>query len=121
MDTITHGIVGALIGKAFFAGHGDATRADGTAAQRAAGQFAGLGSPPEAPRWNRGECVATAAATLGAVFPDVDVMFCSLVRNDLAVIELHRRITHSFLCLPVFAVGLAALPRSYALRGAPGH
>src|SRR2546426_8639930 len=118
MDTITHGIVGALIGKAFFAGHGDATRADGTAAQRAAGQFAGLGSPPEAPRWNRGECVATAAATLGAVFPDVDVIFGPIVRNDLAVIELHRSITHSLLCLPVFAVVLAALTRWYARRRA---
>src|SRR5437879_2391927 len=109
MDTITHGIVGALIGKAFFAGHGDATRADGTAAQRAAGQFAGLGSPPEAPRWNRGECVATAAATLGAVFPDVDVIFGPIVRNDLAVIELPRSIRHFLLCLPVFAVVPAAL------------
>src|SRR5712692_3208907 len=99
MDTITHGIVGALIGKAFFAGHGNATRADGTAAQDAAGQFGGLGSP----RWNRGECVATAAATLGAVFPDVDVIFGPIARNDLAVIELHRSITHSLLCLPVFA------------------
>ncbi len=118
MDTITHGIVGALIGKAFFAGHGDATRADGTAAQRAAGQFAGLGSPPQAPRWNRGECVATAAATLGAVFPDVDVIFGPIVRNDLAVIELHRSITHSLLCLPVFAVVLAALTRWYARRRA---
>src|SRR2546425_6197984 len=100
MDTITHGIVGALIGKAFFAGRGDATRADGTAARDAAGQFGGLGSP----RWNRGECVATAAATLGAVFPDVDVIFGPIVRNDLAVIELHRSITHSLLSLPVFAV-----------------
>src|SRR6266852_2158999 len=114
MDTITHGIVGALIGKAFFAGHGDATRADGAAAQDAAGQFGGLGSP----RWNRGECVATAAATLGAVFPDVDVIFGPIARNDLAVIELHRSITHSLLCLPVFAVVLAALTRWYARRRA---
>src|SRR5712692_4296160 len=114
MDTITHGIVGALIGKAFFAGHGDATRADGAAAQDAAGQFGGLGSP----RWNRGECVATAAVTLGAVFPDVDVIFGPIARNDLAVIELHRSITHSLLCLPVFAVVLAALTRWYARRRA---
>src|SRR3989475_11378501 len=98
MDTITHGIVGALIGKAFFAGHGDATRADGTAAQGAAGQFAGLGSPPEAPRWNRGERVATAAATLGAGFLAVDVIFGPIVRTALALHELHSRITHSTLC-----------------------
>src|SRR5205807_10143143 len=109
MDTITHGIVGALLGKAFFAGHGDATRADGTAAQDAAGQFGGLGRRRQAPRWNRGERVAIAAAPPGAVFDDVDGIFGPIARNDLAVIELHRSITDSLPCRPMFALVRAAL------------
>src|SRR5207245_4273812 len=95
MDTITHGIVGALIGKAFFAGHGDATRADGAAAQDAAGQFGGLGSP----RWNRGECVATAAATLGAVFPDVDVIFGPIRSEEHTSNSSHGSISYAVFCL----------------------
>jgi len=51
MDTITHGIAGALIGKAFFGGEDLFTRQPLT--QRR---------------------VAAIAATLGAVFPDVDIV-----------------------------------------------
>lgn len=117
MDTITHGIVGALIGKAFFAGHCDATLLkEGTARRDATGPSQGLGGAAQARRWNQGGRVATAAATLGAVFSDVDVIFGPITRNDLAVIELHRGVTHSLLCLPVFSVALAALTRWYARR-----
>jgi len=91
MDTITHGIVGALIGRAFFAERG---------------------------RTRSGQAgrVATAAATLGSIFPDVDVGAELLSRNDLAILQIHRNVTHSFLYLPVFAVGLATLTRWYARR-----
>ena len=116
MDTITHGIVGALIGKAFFAGHRDATRAEGTAGRDGTGASRGPGGAPEMPRWNQSGRVATAAATLGAVFPDVDIIFGPITRNDLAVIEMHRGVTHSLLCLPVLAVVLAATTRRYARR-----
>ncbi len=90
MDPLTHGITGALIAKAFFTDHygGDKAR------------------------------VATWAMTLGAVFPDIDIFAGLITHNDLAVIEVHRSVTHSILCLPIWAVLLAALTRWYArVRG----
>ncbi len=93
MDTFTHGITGALIGKAFFAGDNN-TAPDRAAAGR----------------------VVTYAATLGAIFPDIDFFFGPIARNDLAVIEWHRGVTHSLVCLPVFAVLLASLTRWYTRR-----
>lgn len=89
MDTVTHGIAGALIGKAFFADSGR-------------GKQAGR--------------VATFAATLGSVFPDIDVGAELLSRNDLAILQIHRNATHSFLCLPAFAAALAGVTRWYARR-----
>src|SRR5262249_62389625 len=91
MDTITHGIAGALIGKAFFTGHSTVSSPD-------------AGS------------VATLAVTLGSVFPDIDVLAELLSRNDLAILQVHRSVTHSLLCLPMFAVVLAAAGRWYARR-----
>lgn len=70
MDTVTHGITGALVGKAFFA------------------------DPAERGR------PATVALTLGAVFPDSDVFFELFAPNELATLEWHRGVTHSFVALP---------------------
>jgi membrane-bound metal-dependent hydrolase YbcI (DUF457 family) len=80
MDTITHGIVGALIGKGFFS--------------------------------ERNGRVATFAATVGAMFPDVDVVQEIFSRDPLAIVKYHRAITHSFLALPFFAALLAWLTRA---------
>lgn len=93
MDTITHGIVGALIGKAFFAGH-DEPAANGQAA-----------------RSDRGARVAIVAATLGAIFPDCDTLAGPLMHNPLAIMIWHRSITHSLVMLPVWALVLALLTR----------
>ncbi len=93
MDTFTHGITGALIGKAFFASEESATSQGGTTGR-----------------------LVIYSATLGAIFSDVDVFFGPIARNDLAIIEWHRGVTHSLVCLPVFAVLLAALTRWYAKR-----
>ena len=95
MDTITHGIVGALAGKAFFAG-GDlpAGSAENTR-QRSE-------SAPMAP-------AAITACTLGAIFPDIDVLAGPIARNPLAILEWHRNITHSLLVLPLWALSLAAV------------
>ncbi len=84
MDTITHGIAGALVGKGFFA-----------------------------ERYRR---VATVALTVGAVFPDCDVLIDAASSDPMALLRYHRGITHSFLGLPFFAVGLAGLTRWYARR-----
>ena len=82
MDTITHGIAGALIGKAFFSKH------------------------------KRAAPVAIFAATVGAMFPDIDVVRYAFSSDPLAIIKYHRAITHSFVALPFFAIALAWLTRA---------
>jgi inner membrane protein len=97
MDTITHGIVGALIGKAFFAGKSAPVRC--------------WRDPPT----TMGR-TAICAATLGAVFPDIDTLAGPITRNSLAIMTWHRGITHSLVLLPMWAVILAFLTRSLAAR-----
>lgn len=90
MDPITHGITGALLGKAFFS------------------------NDPAEPKGR----VALFAATLGSVFPDVDVTIEAFSRDPMAIARYHRGFTHSFVGLPLFAVALAGLTwRSQHRRG----
>ncbi len=91
MDTITHGIAGALIGKAFFRG-GD--------------MFA---SKP----MNRAR-VITWSLMLGAIFPDSDMLREWFSRNPMLILTWHRSITHSLVSMPFFALLLAALTRWFA-------
>ena len=77
MDTITHGIAGALIGKGFFS--------------------------------RKAARVVVFSATVGAMFPDIDVVAEIFSRDPLAIVKYHRAITHSFVALPFFAVALAFL------------
>jgi len=93
MDTVTHGIVGALIGKAFFA---DDPR-----------RFA----PTWRARPNTPDRTAIIACTLGSIFPDIDVFAGPLAHNSLALITWHRNVTHSLIVLPFWAVLLALLTR----------
>jgi membrane-bound metal-dependent hydrolase YbcI (DUF457 family) len=79
MDPVTHGITGALLGKAYF------SKRDGR--------------------------VAVFAATLGGLFPDVDVVTQVFSRDPLSIIKYHRDITHSFVALPFLAMLLAYLTR----------
>lgn len=95
MDTITHGIVGALAGKAFFAGK-DKPAKFGPGATSAA-----LSSPTAR--------AAIVACTIGSIFPDIDIFAGPLARNPLAIMEWHRNITHSLIVLPVWALLLAAI------------
>jgi membrane-bound metal-dependent hydrolase YbcI (DUF457 family) len=60
--------------------------------------------------------VAILAATLGAVFPDIDTVADAISRDPLAIIKYHRGITHSFVELPFFAAILAWLTRWAARR-----
>ncbi|GAC1640459.1 MAG: hypothetical protein NVS9B14_21980 [Candidatus Acidiferrum sp.] len=91
MDTITHGIAGALIGKALFRGEDLVSRRP----------------------MNRARIV-TWALMLGAIFPDSDVLRDILSKNDMLMITWHRSYTHSLLCLPVFAVVLAVISQGFA-------
>ena len=102
MDTITHGIVGALAGRAFFAGRDvPASSADGAV------------RPSESDPTAR---VGIAACTLGAIFPDIDVFAGPIARNPLAMLEWHRNITHSLVMLPLWALLLAAVTLPLARR-----
>jgi membrane-bound metal-dependent hydrolase YbcI (DUF457 family) len=60
--------------------------------------------------------VATFAAALGAVFPDIDLVAEIASRDPMAIVKYHRGITHSFVALPFFAAALAWLTRSVARR-----
>jgi membrane-bound metal-dependent hydrolase YbcI (DUF457 family) len=91
MDTITHGIAGALIGKAVFRGED---------------MFA---SHP----MNRAR-VITWSLMLGAIFPDSDVFRDLFSHDRLLVITWHRSITHSLVMLPLWALLLAAITRWFA-------
>lgn len=91
MDTITHGITGALISKAVFGGRD---------------LFPAI--PVEKRR------LTTWALMLGAVFPDADVFRDFFSHNPLLMITWHRSITHSLLCLPIWSVLLAALTAALA-------
>jgi membrane-bound metal-dependent hydrolase YbcI (DUF457 family) len=56
------------------------------------------------------------AATLGAVFPDVDIAAEFFSRDPLSIVKYHRGITHSFFGLPFFAAFLAWVTRRLARR-----
>jgi len=88
VDTITHGIAGALISKAVFGGRD-------------------LISPGSMNR----QRVITWSLMLGAIFPDSDVAREFFLHNPMLMLTWHRSITHSLLCLPIWAVLLAGLTR----------
>ncbi len=102
MDTITHGIVGALAGKALFAG-----RNVPAGAERGVAALA-LSSPTAR--------AAIVACTLGSMFPDIDIFAGPLAHNPLAIMEWHRNITHSAVILPIWALLLTALSMPLARR-----
>lgn len=91
MDTITHGIAGALIGKAVFRGED---------------MFA---SHP----MNRGRII-TWSLMIGAIFPDSDVIRDFFSSDKLLIVTWHRSITHSLILLPLWALLLAAITYAFA-------
>jgi membrane-bound metal-dependent hydrolase YbcI (DUF457 family) len=91
MDTITHGIAGALLGKSLFGGRD-------------------LFSPPSLSK----QRIVTWSLMLGAIFPDSDVLRELISKNDLLMITWHRSITHSLVCLPIWTGLLAALTLAVA-------
>jgi membrane-bound metal-dependent hydrolase YbcI (DUF457 family) len=93
MDTITHGIAGALMSKALFRGQ-DLVSRGAVTRQR----------------------IVTWALMLGAIFPDSDVIRDMLSRDRMLILTWHRSITHSLVCLPLWAIALAALTRWFARR-----
>jgi len=88
MDTITHGIAGALLAKAVFKGKDV--------------------FPPEPVDKGR---VITWSVMLGSIFPDSDVLRDFLSKDPMLMVTWHRSITHSLVCLPIWAIILAMLTR----------
>ena len=84
MDTITHGIAGALIGKAVFRGED---------------MFAA--------RPMNGARILTWSLMLGAIFPDSDVFRDMFSHDKMLIVTWHRSITHSLILLPLWALLLA--------------
>ena len=93
MDTITHGIAGALIGKAFCGG-------DSMFPVKPVGRAR----------------ITTWTLMLGSIFPDSDVFRDMLSSNPLLIITWHRSYTHSLLMLPLFAPALAGITRWLAKK-----
>jgi membrane-bound metal-dependent hydrolase YbcI (DUF457 family) len=90
MDTITHGIAGALIGKAVFRGED-------------------MFAPHPI---NRGRII-TWSLMLGAIFPDSDVLRDFFSHDRLLIISWHRSLTHSLVLLPVWTLLLAGITRAF--------
>jgi len=91
MDTITHGIAGALISKAAFGGR------------------------DLLPPWHmEKKRLATWALMIGAIFPDSDVLREFVSNDPMLMITWHRSLTHSLLLLPVWSVLLGALTEAIA-------
>jgi membrane-bound metal-dependent hydrolase YbcI (DUF457 family) len=53
--------------------------------------------------------VARAAIFVGSIFPDIDVFANPFEPNGLGTVRWHRGVTHSLVCMPVFALLLGAL------------
>lgn len=93
MDTITHGIAGALIGKALCGGENMFPVRSMTRAR-----------------------MVTWSLMVGAIFPDSDVLRDTFSKNDLLIVTWHRSYTHSLLLLPLFALLLAGITRWLARK-----
>jgi membrane-bound metal-dependent hydrolase YbcI (DUF457 family) len=99
MDTITHGIVGALAGKALLARR--------LPKNVAAGDSESTNTVPLSR-------TAILACTIGSVFPDIDIFAGSIARNPLAIMEWHRNISHSLIMLPLWALMLTVVSVPFA-------
>ena len=86
MDTITHGIAGALMAKAVFNGT-DVFSLEPVDKRR----------------------VITWSVMLGAIFPDSDVLRDFLSSDPMLMVTWHRSVTHSLVCLPLWTLLLASL------------
>jgi membrane-bound metal-dependent hydrolase YbcI (DUF457 family) len=96
MDPVTHALSGAVLARAVVPQYGDERLA-------------------RTARW---------AVILGAIFPDIDVIANPFDPDHFATIRIHRSVTHSFVCLPVWACLFALLAGWYCRRrgiAAPGR
>lgn len=104
MDTITHGIAGALIAKALFRGE-DMFSLQGIK------QDAGL--KPGATFKSSRQRILTWSLMLGAIFPDADVFRDMFSHDKMLIVTWHRSITHSLVLMPLWALLLAWITHAF--------
>src|SRR5690606_10550406 len=92
MDTLTHALSGALVGRVFA---GRRASAGAAAAAPAAGRV-------QPPVWQM-----VAAGTIAAIFPDLDFVLGWV--SELTYLRGHRGVTHSLLLLPLWGLLIAWL------------
>ena len=88
MDPVTHGLSGAVLARAVIPSNSD-ERITRTA------------------RWT---------LFLGSIFPDIDVIANPFDPDHFATIRFHRSVTHSLVCLPVWAFLFALLAARFCRR-----
>jgi len=92
MDTLTHALSGALVGRLF---------------GQPAGRLSGVSALPGGDSGRPTVAQAMVTGFFAAAFPDVDALL--LLVGEIAYLEHHRGITHSLLLAPLWAVLLAQL------------
>lgn len=108
MDTITHGIAGALIAKAVFRGE---DMFGGSSGHTSAGEKNGSKDPPH--QRTARERIVTWSLMLGAIFPDADVFRDMFSHDKLLIVTWHRSVTHSLVLLPLWALALASITGAF--------
>ena len=111
MDTITHGIAGALIAKALFRGQ---DMFGSPPMNEDAGPFEAQDKLKlsAALKPLRGR-ILTWALMLGAIFPDADVFRDIFSHDRMLIVTWHRSITHSLVMLPLWALVLAWITHAF--------
>ena len=127
MDTITHGIAGALISKAIFRGE-DMFRLRAGAQPQSEKHGSGFGEKPQPkedpslqkrppsegePSSASQRRIVTWALMLGAIFPDSDVFRDMFSHDKLLIVTWHRSITHSLILVPLWALLLAWITQAF--------
>ena len=113
MDTLTHALSGALVGRVL-AGR----RAPGAAAAAGGASGTGFGAGfgassaarPAVPVWQM-----VAAGTVAATFPDLDFVLGWI--SELTYLRGHRGVTHSLILLPLWGLLIAWLLARFWQRG----
>ncbi len=100
MDTLTHALSGALVGRVLAGRRASAGGATATAPS----------ARPPVPVWQM-----VAAGTVAAIFPDLDFVLGWI--SELTYLRGHRGVTHSLLLLPLWGLLIAWLLARFWQRG----
>ena len=100
MDTLTHALSGALVGRVLAGRRAPAGGANGSAATSGAASGASSAARPTVPVWQM-----VVAGTVAATFPDLDFVLGWI--SELTYLRGHRGVTHSLILLPLWGLLIA--------------